>query len=278
MTAKLAGFAAALVVLLAGGFAVGKALDPAPPRSTEETAMTKMDTGHGAMPADPVRGLAVAENGLRLVVANPDFTRGRTDTLRFRIVDRRGATVRDFDVTHTKRMHLIVVRRDLTGFQHLHPRQTGDGEWTTKLRLDQAGSYRFFADFSHDGKATTLASDLRVSGAADFVPLPEPATQAATRDGYSVRLAETQARAGRETSIRFTVLKHGKPVQVQPYLGANGHLVALRDGDLAFLHVHPMEGTTEFDSTFPTVGRYRLFLQFKHAGRVHTVAFTQEVI
>ena len=57
----------------------------------------------------------------------------------------------------------------------------------------------------------------------------------------------------------------------------HGHLVALREGDLAFLHVHPKEGTTEFESTFPTVGRYRLFLQFKHDGRVHTAAFTQEV-
>ena len=94
--------------------------------------------------------------------------------------------------------------------------------------------------------------------------------------GWTRNLKSTGS--GEETKIRFTVLKHGKPVQVQPYLGANGHLVALREGDLAFLHVHPMEGTTEFESTFPTVGHYRLFLQFKHAGRVHTAAFTQEVI
>jgi hypothetical protein len=32
-----------------------------------------------------------------------------------------------------------------------------------------------------------------------------------------------------------------------------------------------------FAATFPTTGRYRLFLQFKHEGRVQTVAFTQEV-
>ena len=33
-----------------------------------------------------------------------------------------GQPVRDYEVEHEKRMHLIVVRRDLTGFQHLHPR------------------------------------------------------------------------------------------------------------------------------------------------------------
>lgn len=65
--------------------------------------------------------------------------------------------------------------------------------------------------------------------------------------------------------------------------------MALRDGDLAFLHVHPTEDgdraahpgsrdeSTAFAVTFPTAGRYRLFLQFKHDGTVRTVAFTQEV-
>jgi hypothetical protein len=276
---RLAAFAATLVLLLAGGYAVGNALDASAPRAEETDAMATMqaDEGHEAMAADPVRGLAVADNGLRLVIANPDFARGQTQELRFRIVDRRGATVRDFDVEHTKRMHLIVVRRDLTGFQHLHPRQGDNGEWTTRLRLGEAGSYRVFADFSHDGEATTLASDLRVDGAAELVPLPGAATEARSDGGYSVRIDEATAHAGEETKIRFTILRDGKPVQVQRYLGANGHLVALREGDLAFLHVHPMEGTTEFESTFPTVGRYRLFLQFKHAGRVHTAAFTQEV-
>jgi hypothetical protein len=57
--------------------------------------------------------------------------------------------------------------------------------------------------------------------------------------------------------------------------GADGH-VALRDGGLAFLHVHPAEQMT-FESTFPTAGRYGLFLQFKIDGRVHTAAFTREV-
>ncbi len=73
-------------------------------------------------------------------------------------------------------------------------------------------------------------------------------------------------------------------MKIEPYLGAGGHLVALREGDLAFLHVHPTESHADehdssigFAATFPTAGRYRLFLQFKVDGRVQTVAFTQEV-
>jgi hypothetical protein len=267
---KLAGFAGALVLLLGGGALTGELTNPSPPRTAAPKEMDKM-----AM--DDVRGLAVAQNGLRLVVGTPDFTRGQTATLRYRVVDEDGKTVRDFDVEHTKRMHLIVVRRDLTGFQHLHPVQAPDGAWSVQLKLDSAGSYRMFADFSHHEKPTTLASDLRVDGASELQPLPGPNPVAVTDDGYTVRLDEAAARAGKEDELRFTITRAGEPVSVQPYLGAMGHLVALREGDLAFLHVHPTEGVT-FGSTFPTVGRYRLFLQFKHEGRVHTAAFTQDVI
>jgi hypothetical protein len=178
-------------------------------------------------------------------------------------------------------MHLIVARRDLGTFQHLHPRMGADGTWTTPLRLRDAGSYRVFADFSRDDQPITLAADLRVDGDAALEPLPAPATTAKSDGGYDVRLDSGTARAGRESELRFQVTKNGRPVEVEPYLGADGHLVALRDGDLAFLHVHPTDhgerGSIGFESTFPTTGRYRLFLQFKHEGRVQTVAFTQEV-
>ena len=84
--------------------------------------------------------------------------------------------------------------------------------------------------------------------------------------------------------LDFEVLRDGAPVEdLEPYLGARGHLVALREGDLAFLHVHPDEageaepGRIGFGVEYPSAGRYRLFLQFKHEGVVQTVAFTREV-
>jgi hypothetical protein len=97
-----------------------------------------------------------------------------------------------------------------------------------------------------------------------------------------VRLDAHDLRAGQEAELRFTMTRHGRPVRVEPYLGAGGHLVTLREGDLAYLHMHPMTKAptsrpVRFMATFPSPGRYRLFLQFKDAGRVHTVAFTQEV-
>ena len=64
---------------------------------------------------------------------------------------------------------------------------------------------------------------------------------------------------------------------LQPYLGARGHLVMLRAGDLAYQHVHPLGDALAFDAGDAAPGTYRLFLQFRHAGRVHTAAFTHEV-
>jgi hypothetical protein len=276
-------FAAALAVLFAAGALAGHLIDPGTPggdaeaHDTASNEMAAMNGEHTEIAAaDAVRGLAVAEHGLRVVVEDPELRRGATEQLRFRIVDERGATVRDFDVEHTKRMHLIVARRDLTGFQHLHPEMAADGTWSTPLRLDRAGSHRLFADFSHDGEATTLAADLRVDGSADLRPLSAPAPVAVSGGGYDVRLESGAARAGEESMLRFSVTKDGRPVRTEPYLGADGHLVALRDGDLAFLHVHPTDGMG-FAATFPSPGAYRLFLQFKVGGEVQTVAFTEDV-
>jgi hypothetical protein len=282
-TAKLVAFVAVLAVVFGGAALAGAAIGPdrdgdvASPQTEEHSEMTASTKTEHRGAADPVRGLAVAAAGLRVVVEDPELRRGRLETLRFRVVDERGETVRDFDVEHEKRMHLILARRDLTGFQHLHPVQTEDGTWTTDVRLDDAGSYRLFADFSHDGEARTLAADLRVDGSADLRPLPEPEPTAVSDGGYDVRLDAGDARPGQEADLRFTITRDGVPVATEPYLGARGHLVALRDGDLAFLHVHPADDSVSFAATFPTEGRYRLFLQFKHDGRVQTVAFTQAV-
>ena len=128
----------------------------------------------------------------------------------------------------------------------------------------------------------TLATDLFVAGPFRPAPLPAPAPSTRTT-GYRAELTAADVAAGgtRRASTTRSAATDDPLDGVEPYLGADGHLVALREGDLAFLHVHPEEsdtpGTIRFAATFPSAGRYRLFLQFKHDGRVHTVAFTQEV-
>ena len=170
-------------------------------------------------------------------------------------------------------MHVIVVRRDLRRFQHLHPVQGADGAWTTPLTLPDAGVYRAFADFRRGGDAAH----------ARHRPLRRPATSrratlpAASHDRHRRRLRGHAPRAS-PASSRFFVRRGGKLVtDLQPYLGARGHLVALRAGDLAYEHVHPDAGPPPeiaFHVAASEPGTYRLFLQFRHDGRVHTAAFT----
>ena len=277
---RITAFVAALPLLFGGAALAGAAIEP---HGEDPTARTTEPEGHmseGAHTAnapDPVRGLAVAQDDLRVVVEQPELRRGRTETLRFRIVDEHGAAVRDFDVTHEKRMHLILARRDLTGFQHLHPELAADGTWSADVRLDARRLLPPVRRLLARRPPRTLAADLRVDGAADLRPLPAPQPAAVSDGGYDVRLDAGDARPGEEADLRFTITRDGAPIKTEPYLGAGGHLVALREGDMAFLHVHPMDDGVRFAATFPTAGRYRLFLQFQHEGRVQTVAFTQEV-
>ena len=273
----------AFASLLAGVFALAAFAGDQADLGRGEPAAHEAAGGHGSGGSthpdervDPVRGLAASEDGLTLELSRTRAPADKRFELGVRVVDASGATVRGFDVEHTKRMHLIVVRRDLTGFQHLHPVQAADGSWSVPLTLDDPGSHRVFADFSTGGEPRTLAGEVSVDGDVRSKPLPAT-TGSVEVDGLRVALASGDAGAGEAAELSFDVTRGGEPVAVERYLGAQGHLVALREGDLAFLHVHPDADRLRFMAQFPSAGRYRLFLQFKTRGRVHTAAFTEQV-
>ena len=81
--------------------------------------------------------------------------------------------------------------------------------------------------------------------------------------------------------MTVTVRRDGEAVtDLQPYLGALGHLVAIRDGDLAYLHVHPLDEISRpggpavrFAVDVLAAGTYGLFFDFSHGGTVHTASF-----
>ncbi|WP_103344238.1 hypothetical protein [Amycolatopsis sp. CA-126428] len=282
-TARLAAFGGALALLAAGGFAVGNTVGPV-------SAATSTGAGHGDMsgehagmadPADELPGgLASSKDGYTFAVAGATPEPGRFS---FTITGPDGKPVTAFDVEHEKQLHLIVVRRDTSGFQHVHPEMAPDGTWSVPLTLPAAGSYRAFADFAPTGgKAMTLGVDLSVAG--NYRPATYATSRTAQVDGYTVRL-DGGLTAGKTSPLTLTVSRGGIPVtDLQPYLAAYGHLVALREGDLAYLHVHPDgapgDGKTpagpqvKFAAEVPSAGTYRLFLDFRHGGVVRTAEFT----
>lgn len=295
--AKLTAYSAVLALVFGGGWAVGTAVGslstPEAASTGEHDSMsgtegTRHGDDHGGAGAAEAStaapgGLASSQGGYTLTPTDTTLTPGAAEQFAYRITGPDGTTVRQFDVEHDKRMHLIVLRRDTTGFQHVHPVMSPDGIWRFPLTLPAAGSYRAFADFvPTGGEPKTLGVDLAAPGL--FTPAEHQPSRTAQVDGYQVGLDGALV-PGRSSPLTLTVSRDGRPVtDLQPYLAAYGHLVALREGDLAYLHVHPDgepgDGRTRpgpqivFHAEAPSAGDYRLFLDFQHAGQVRTAAFT----
>ncbi|MDD7942701.1 hypothetical protein PHK61_30235 [Actinomycetospora lutea] len=289
---RLGGFAFALVLALVVGGSVGAVVTPtpvpapaSPPRTPGSTGAQPLPAGGAPGAAADVSGLAVSQDGYTLDVSATPAPAGSPGELAFRILGPGGTPVTAFTPTHDKPLHLIVVRRDQSGFQHLHPVMDPDGTWRTTTSL-APGDHRVFADFAPDGRseAMTLGRDIAVAGAYNPIPLPPPSTVATTSDGYTVTLTGALV-PGTASPVTLSVSRDGVPVtDLQPYLAAYGHLVVLRTGDLAYLHVHPTgtpgDGRTaagpaiEFMAEVPSAGSYRLYLDFAHQGVVRTAEFT----
>ncbi|RBY91127.1 hypothetical protein [Blastococcus sp. TF02A-30] len=293
---KLAGLVLGLGAVFGAAVGIGAVVGPVDAAADEssaaahdmgtEPAEEHADGGHDAAPAAGAQptGLTVTEDGYALVLEQPSLPAGDDVPVAFRITGPDGEAVTRYEVRYEEDLHLVAVRRDASGFQHVHPELGADGVWRVPLDLTP-GSWRLFADFAAaaDGEPRVLGIDLAVPGQYSPEPLPEPAAVAEV-DGYTVVLDGSLA-AGEESELRFGISRDGVPVtDLQPYLGAFGHLVVLRTGDLGYLHVHPSEpagGATPapgpnvaFGTTAPSAGTYRLFLDFKHGDVVRTAAFT----
>ncbi len=294
-TTRIAIFVVDLGVVFAAALGIGNAVGPVadePVAHDDEHTETEGESeahgeGHGetaetSETAEIPGGLMVSQNGYTFRLAKDGATPGRDVPIEFTIEGPAGEPVTEYDVEHEKRLHLIAVRRDFSGFQHVHPELDADGVWSTELALTP-GNWRLFADFAPSGAdGVTLGADLAVSG--DYRPKPPSGeVRTAEVDGYTVTL-EGDLTAGEDARLTLSVSRDGRPVtDLEPYLGAYGHLVALREGDLAYLHVHPDgtpgDGSTEpgpdvvFYAAVPSDGGYRLFLDFQHDGVVRTAEF-----
>jgi len=171
---RLAVFGAVLVVVLFAAYGIGRLNDsngtaadrsaPAdagmPGMAAAASADAPVDESqpHAHNPAtgqaptakagESVGGLSLSSSGLTLAVESTTFRPGQAQPLRFKVTNANGVPITTFAVVHDKPLHLVVIRRDLTGFQHLHPTMAPDGTWGIDLTLTAPGSYRAIADFT----------------------------------------------------------------------------------------------------------------------------------
>jgi hypothetical protein len=210
--------------------------------------------------------------GLRLVVRDPET----------------GVPVDAFTHIHERLLHLFIVSRDLSFFAHEHPERTKDG---FELRRELGpGAYMLIADFMPSAGTPQMVQRLIVTpgyAASPFAAGPElePDTADKTVEGLRVRLEADPIRAGRESVMRFSVTdaETGRPVtDLEPYLGAPGHMLIV-NGDLTrAVHAHPTVAVTigpdiAFDVLLPAPGYYKAWLQVQRSGKVITVPFVIDV-
>lgn len=192
-------------------------------------------------------------------------------------------------------MHVIVLRQDMNGFQHVHPEfNSENGYFTLKdLTLPTDGSYILYFDFTpKNGEPIVLFEGIAVGDSSkNSKPNLTLSQSPQIVDKFSVQLGNLEEKkifkSGEETKVTFHINgKENQPIEhVENYLGAKGHLVIIKEGSLDYIHAHPEEkkivaayNDIPFNVHFPVPGKYKLFLQFQYWGKVYTTEYVVEVV
>ena len=268
VAAKLAGFGAILAAVFGVAFLTG----------TQSAALLAPPEIH----APELGGLSASVDGYTLTAVEPELEPGDDQFVELTLTGPDARPVSELDEVDGMPLHLVAVRRDLTGFQHITPTQGVATSWWAVLNLSP-GPWRVIVELQPAalGRRISLATDFTVRGDYRAEPLPPPADQTAV-DGLVVRRsgALTTRDGGRSV---FTVTEGGRPVtDLQPVHDGLGHAVIIRPDDLGYRHLHavPTAGRgpeLEFEGGVPTPGTYRVFVEFFRGDRTHVAAYTVSV-
>ena len=207
--------------------------------------------------------------------------------LQVQITDAAGTPVAEFEENHEKLLHLIIVNEDLSYFRHIHPDFKGDGTFAIRTAFPAGGKYKWFADFKPAGQAAATWSEwVEVEGEPAEKTAVTPDAQLLKVVGdKEVELALSGTKANEEVTLTYEVrdaqTKEGIR-DLEPYLGAIGHVVILSEDAEEYLHVHPLDEQAtgpqaQFATVFPHSGNYKIWAQFQHKGEVFTVPFVVKV-
>lgn len=313
-------------LLLAAGCSEAVATAAPPPPSATPTGATQTPSTQNSSPASAAAGAYTCpmhpevksdgpgrcpKCGMDLVSSAPSSAptvritstparprAGEKARLRFEIVD--GATkVTAFDIVHEKKLHLLMVTPDLAWFAHEHPDIQPDGTFSLDFTFPHGGTFRLFSDFKATGRSPAVVPvDIVVDGAEPppQALVPSDLKKAVEKNGYLVRMTSAAPMSGPLSTMKFLIVKDGKPVKdLEPYLGALGHLVILGDDGKTFLHAHPEDhaaphddagkpphahpstGEVAFATRFPKPGLYKAWAQFQHKGQIVVADFVFDV-
>lgn len=207
------------------------------------------------------------------------FVQSNSGEIRVFLKDKAGNPVHELEVNHEKLLHLIIVDDHLQKYYHVHPDQTGEGEFRIEYDLPD-GFYKAFIDI----KPKNLS--YQVTPVPIIVGNPSGVTHThneglkvdnqLTRHVYgeTVKLTMSSALAHQPVKLTFDL----DQTHLTPYLGAMGHVVILDEMAQEFLHVHPANREEPvFETQFEHPGIYKIWAEFKQNGKVRAFPFIVEI-
>ncbi|MGE7270168.1 hypothetical protein ACQKK5_01780 [Brevibacillus panacihumi] len=212
---------------------------------------------------------------------------GKKEVLFIQLNDENGNPIEALEESHEKLMHVIVVSKDLSIFEHVHPEYQGQGKFMVEILFPSGGDYKLIAEFAMAGYGSQMISHwVRVNGEEE----PEEVLKADSDftkaiEGKKITFTFDHLEVGHKVTLTFSIFdaNTNEPItDLQPYLGAVGHVVAISANAQDFLHIHPINEKgkgpeAKFSAIFPTSGLYKVWGQFLHADTLITVSYIIEV-
>ncbi|WP_169087607.1 hypothetical protein [Paenibacillus sp. PL91] len=233
---------------------------------------------------------SAAEKGVQMELSWPrgEPAAGMPSLLSLTVMNGKGAGINDFEMSNEKLLHLIVVSEDLQQFQHVHPVYNGAGMFELPITFPAGGRYKLYADFLPKGmNELTRMGEVEVRGeAAAPTVLKASEVLAAHAGGMKVELAFPERLAPQtqlSMTYTFTDEKTGEPIEdLELYLGAVGHVVAIDETMGQIIHIHPLNWASSgpqavFGVSFPASGLYKIWGQFQRDGQTLIVPFVIQV-
>ncbi|WP_342043562.1 hypothetical protein [Bacillus sp. OTU2372] len=216
----------------------------------------------------------------------PDsITANQPVTISILIKDKHNKPINEFETVSTKKMHLVVVSKDLSYFAHIHPTFKGNGLFEITTKFPASGDYKLIAEMTPVGASDYSIEDhwITVQGTPPAsVPIEPDPTLTKIIDETKVTLSfDEKPTAKKNLDMNFTLYNaaSNKPIKnLKPYLGTVGHSVAIDKDVKQFMHIHPLYPKAKgpkvvFMTYFPTKGVYKVWGQFNVNGHILTVPF-----
>ena len=190
-------------------------------------------------------------------------------------------------VSHTERLHALVVDRSLQDYQHVHPQPAGPpGHYLVEVIPQRPGPYSVYLDFIPltTNRRTLLETGFDVAG----VPLPPtPDTRLEYREpGMQYKFVPAESRLVTDRELTFTLVvvpDDSTTTTFTPVMDSYAHVVAFDEKGTGFAHLHPVNSLVKgqdpqnpdlrFTFMFDKPGYYRVWTQFIVNGRHTFVPF-----